>query len=353
MKIKRTELLAAVQRALPGVETGKTIIEGADTLTFDGGVVHSFNDSISVSSPFPGSLKGAVRSEEFFKLLTKMTGEEVNIETKSPTLWGIECGNTKAEIVVVDAPPILEYISSLNLAGLMWKPIPDGFMTGVALCKIASSTFHHRGIFCTGTTLLSTDGRRLNRFTLKDPVSQAFWIDDPAVAELLKMTADVVTYSVSQVWVHFQGKSGAVFSCKRKVESAFPVTKIEDLLKINEKTADDVSGSLPEGIKSAVDRVAVFAADVEGNQVIQMTLSKDRLVLHSKQSAGTVTEEIAFAAPVDIPSPFSIYVDSAFLMESAGRVKDFYLKKNGSQTNLVFFTDQYRQINTTFEIKEI
>ena len=50
--IEKAKLLSAMSKALPGVEKGNSIIEGADTFVLSNNAIHSYNDNISVSVPF-------------------------------------------------------------------------------------------------------------------------------------------------------------------------------------------------------------------------------------------------------------------------------------------------------------
>ena len=75
MKIKRTDLLDHLRMVMPGVETGKSILEGADTFVFTHDGIFSYNDSISVSIPIDTGINGAVKSKEFFNLLSTIEHE--------------------------------------------------------------------------------------------------------------------------------------------------------------------------------------------------------------------------------------------------------------------------------------
>ena len=69
MKIQKKELLEILSKCMPGVETGKNSIEGANTFIFTKGNVFTFNDSISVTVPL--KLSGLMDEERTRKLSIK------------------------------------------------------------------------------------------------------------------------------------------------------------------------------------------------------------------------------------------------------------------------------------------
>ena len=48
MKMNRLKLMADLNKVLPGITTGKTILEDADTAVFRKGHIYTYNSAISV-----------------------------------------------------------------------------------------------------------------------------------------------------------------------------------------------------------------------------------------------------------------------------------------------------------------
>ena len=99
MKIQKKELLDILSKCMPGVETGKNSIEGANTFIFTRGNVFTFNDSISVTVPLKLSglmdeLEGVVSANEFYKIIQKMPKDEIEIESSEKS-WYLKSGRSK------------------------------------------------------------------------------------------------------------------------------------------------------------------------------------------------------------------------------------------------------------------
>lgn len=213
MQIQKAVLLEAVKKCLPGVETGTALIEGTDTLVFTKGALHSYNDSIHVSVQLAESeLEGVVKAKEFSKLISKLAGEVITIDNIDGK-WTLTCGATEAELPLY-SDTITKHLETLKLEELKWVALPADFQEGLKLTKIGGNTNPIRGAYVQGAKLYSTDTIRINEYSLAAEMLP-FWIDDPAVGDLLKI-GSLAEYAVGQAWAHFKTKEGAIFSAKLK-----------------------------------------------------------------------------------------------------------------------------------------
>ena len=84
MTIDRKQLLESLKFAMPGIETGTVTLQGADTFIFYNGKIYTYNDSVSVCVPISQiglieeNIEGAVKAEEFFKVISKFPSDEIN-----------------------------------------------------------------------------------------------------------------------------------------------------------------------------------------------------------------------------------------------------------------------------------
>lgn len=349
MIIKKEVLLASMRKCLPGVETGSSIIEGADTFVFSNGAVHSYNNAVSVSAPITTAepLTGSVKSAEFYKLISKL-GADIEITVGAET-WEIKSGKTVAVISLVTSN-IAEYLSVLKISAIEWTGLHEKFIEAVKLCKIACNTSVHRGIFVQNGIMISTDLQRINVYKLGETFPHTFWIDDPAVVEMMKF-GSLVSIAVSADWVHFRSVDGSVFSCRKKEESTFPAGRILEIVAEHDADADCITGTLPPELDSVIDRVGILSRDISGWQAIKLTFHKTEIEAFSQRDAGKITESVPMTVPFPTDLNISIWIDADFILDAAKKVPNFYIKTlaagAGTRKDFVFKNDYYTQIIST------
>lgn len=346
MQVKKVEILSAMRKALPGVEKNSSIIEGADSFVFANNAIHSYNDNISVSVPFPHELSGSVKSLDFFKLISKISTEEITLEEKEGQIK-IGAGTVEAEMNKQAENTLTNYISSLNIQELTWKTIPTNFFEAIRLCKISCNRSTHRGIFVQENIMASTDTSRINSHKLEEEMDR-FLIDDPSIVELLKIS-NLEQYSVTSVWVHFKSKEGIIFSCKRKDDTTYPIRQIMNVIEIHRKQDSDFENELPKGLCEVVDRVSTLSMEFNGISAVEMNLSKESIELKAERSAGKIKEKIKLDRPFIEDITLNILVDPIFLVEASRKITKFFIRKNGNNCTLVFYNDNYTQIASTFD----
>lgn len=350
MQVKKAELIAAMRKCLPGVDRGSSIIEGTDTFIFTEDAIHSYNDAISVSVPFPlPTLKGAVKSMDFFRLISKMKTEVLEIVAVEGA-WEIVSGPTKASITLVNST-ILGHLQNLKIGDLAWRKLPENFLSAIRLCLMAGNTHPIRGIFVNGNTMVSTDAIRINRHMFKEEVG-SFYVDDPAASELLKI-GGFKEVATSDGWVSFRGDDGIVFSSKRKDAGQYPYDRIIAQLEsfAGESGKEDTHNRFPKDLAESVDRVAVLSSEVAGAQAIRLTLRKEDLIIFSERISGRVEEAVKWETPFKKSPDLEIWVDSGFLREACRKIVQFSIRKNEHATVIVFQSDDYVQIASTMVSK--
>lgn len=344
MQIQRTVLAEAVKKCLPGVETGTALIEGTDTLVFTKGALHSYNDSIHVSVVLPDSeLEGVVKAKEFSKLVAKLNGEVVTIELID-SKWTLTCGATEVELPLY-SDNITQHLNTLNLANLKWAPLSTDFQEGLKLTKIGGNTNPVRGAFIQGKKLYSTDTIRINEYTL-DVELPPFWIDDPAVGELLKI-GSLADFAVGTAWVHFRTKDNTIFSAKLKEYSLFPIDGLKGHIDAALAAPVLAGNKLPLALGEAVERVAVFGADLQGVVSVGMSIRQDHIQVYSGRATGKAKEKVPLTVPFTEDPKVTCSVDFTFIVEAAAKVAEFEVKDVGGQKLLRFFTEKYNQLAVT------
>ena len=171
MTIQKKQLLDALKLAMPGIETGTATLQGSDAFVFHNGNIFSYNDSISVSVPLSQAglveenLEGAVKAEEFFKVIGKFPGDEISFVANEGS-WILKSGKAKAEMTLMD------FDFETRLKGIEpsedWVTITEDFITGLAICKMTNNKSPLSGIYINGKEIFSTDGWQINRYTMNE-----------------------------------------------------------------------------------------------------------------------------------------------------------------------------------------
>lgn len=349
MNIAKDKLLVAMKKALPGVDKGATLIEGADTFLFAGAFLHSYNDAVSVSVPVElDGLHGACKSLDAFRLISKINAPIIEVEAEG-NKWKFSAGRTKAELTLIDSK-LGSYLEELKLDAIAFESVPEDFAAGLKLVKMAQNTDPRRGVCVSGNLMVSTDSVRMNRYQMKSEM-KPFWIDDPAIADLLKLD-EVRMYALSEAWVHFRLDDGTIFSCKRKDHTKYPLKLIDNLINEVERKDNDVGGKLPASLTEVVDRVATLATDVKGSLPVRLALTPAELEVYAEKTTGKASESIPWETPINCPKT-EVWVDSSFLLEAGKKVVEFYLtvSPTTNATALVFTTPSYTQVASS-TIKE-
>lgn len=348
MTFDRLSLLAAVNACLPGIDSKLTLIEGTDSIVFTGKAVHSYNDHIAVSVPFDSSLHGAIKAAEFHKLLSKISSDTLTIEV-ADTEWQISAGKIKAKLKMIDSK-IIKYLEALNVEELAWTEI-DGaeFVDALALCKIAANTTPFKGVFVKDRDVLSTDSVRINHYTMGTEMSQAFWIEDSACAEISKFK-NLTHYAVKSDWVHFKGEDGTVFSVRSRDVSGFPHAKLIEIIDKTKEEDNTIKGTLPIALLEAIDRSAIFGQEAKGITVVQLQISQNSLLIKADRNIGEYEESLDFAEPLSAAVAIELWVDAAFLKEAAIKVQNFDIKNADTLPVILFSNDQYTQLTHTMKL---
>lgn len=348
IKIKQADLLAAITKALPGIERGNSLIEGADTFVFDGetGTVRTYNDSVSVSvtSVALMGLYGAVKATDFWKAVKKFTAPEIEIECGDDA-WRLKCGRAKSTITRFQ-DSISEFLKCVDTDVTEWVKLPEDFLDAFRLCSIAGNKATKRGIYGQDGTIYSTDGKILNRYVFGDAGIPDFYLDDPAIAELLKL-GKFTDVNVGSGWMHFRGESDIVFSAKLKDRTDYPVEGIAQYFSLYDEGTPVLRAVLPAGLAGVADRVGVFEEERDGAASIEFTISAESILLSSKRVSGGTEEDISWEKPVELDKPVSALVDPGFLIEASTKAPNIAIIDEGESPLLIFSSDKFTQIGST------
>jgi hypothetical protein len=360
MDIKRVELLKALKACLPGIEHGTVILDGADLFIFHGGMVHSYNETISVSVPikaeglFGDTVEGAIKANELYSIVNKFTGDLISFEAVNDR-WILKSGKARAELFLMSGDYTLR-LESITPDQKKWLPLPSEFIRGLGICKMNQNKSPVSGIFITKTEIISTDGYQVNYFTYEGPeLKSPIWLSDNSIADLLKVGAVEFIQSAGN-WVFFKTNSGVVFSLRTLQADKWPYDSMQRVINQHKKQDNSESGTLPDTLFSALERAAFFYLEIQDRKAVRLDFNSEGINVFAERASGNYAEFVDWPeVKADFPT-VTVYVDVTAFLFMCRRSVDFYFITAPGRTNMsmVFTTEnsQHIQVTYTYEPEE-
>ncbi len=322
--VNRLEFLAALNKCFSGVTVGATTLEGVKNVIIDDGIIHSYNDIISVSVPFQGlkGVKAVVSAEELISVLTKLSAVDLQVEV-AETVFKIICGKARIEMIL-KKDTLLQYIDQVWKDIGKWVKLPTNFREALSLCIFSANSSALAGLYVRDNLVVSTDELRINCYTLAESMT-GFKLADTSVKELLEVK-EMEKYSISDKWLHIMTADKVVFSCKRQSDESF-YEKISGIIAQHTVKEKEVCGTFPKKLGEVVSRASTFHTNINGYKVIMLNLTKDGVECSSNDSQGSYKEVVEWDAPLEKNfKELAIYVDSAVIQYAVERASKFYTK---------------------------
>lgn len=298
MKINKNSLQEALSIVKPGLAT-KELLEQTTSFAFINGRVITYNDEISISHPINGTeFTGAIKAEELYGLLTRITHSEIDMEITDDELK-IKSGRVKAGLRLET-----EINLPLQDSPDKWKKIKNAPQF-VEYIKLAASTcgtdMSQSKLTCVCVRdglVIGSDGQRLIQCTLdeKFPVKD-FLIPATNVMELIKIEPTYV--QLEEDWIYFKNAKDTIFSCRRVKETYMDQDQIDPHLKIKQKAVI----KFPDKILETLSRVMSFSKrDFALEEMIEVAI-EDGKATFSAQTENTkswIKEKISIKCEVDL-----------------------------------------------------
>jgi len=305
--INRIDLLQALEKVKPGVAS-KEIIEQSNHFIFEEDRIWAYNDQIAISQEFESHLRGAVKADEFYKLLDKLNDDELTIVVEKGKF--LIQGKSITAKIKIDPEIKLQSIQAPDISLKNWQILPKNFISSISLCLFsASQDMIHPELTClfiTGKTVFSTDGFRATKKEMKTKVKADFLLPTLAAKELIKYDVHKV-FIDTKGWLHFVNKERTLFSCRIFADIKYP-EKIWDFF--------DVEGTeinLPDSFDKVIDRISTLVtADFDLDRFISLEIKKGILICKGKGPYGSISEKIELDYEGD---DICIKVHPGFLIE--------------------------------------
>jgi hypothetical protein len=297
--IKTSELISALSKIRSGIST-KGLVEGFGNYSLDSDFIRTYNDHICISYPFKTGVVASVNADNLNAVLNKIDSETVELKIVDNSLV-IKGGNTKAGLIKADG------VKHIPING-EWKDLPDDFLHGLSLCSFSAADTMSMGIlYCVHVNkenLYSSDNYRISRYKLSSAISDTFLIPAKSAEEVAKFKVN--KYLLDESWVHFKSDLGVIFSC-RIVAGVYK--DVDRFFEVNGKEF-----TLPENIKKYVDSSLVMAdGKREFEKKIEMTLSKDQIILRGETETGWIESKVP--CELELDESFKVEINPVFLNE--------------------------------------
>ena len=353
--IEQEKLLAALKKVLPGIDAGTTVVTGATQVLFTGKAVCSYNGTTSVTTPLDTQdLAFSVKGMDLYNLLSKFNEQNVDLEISGNKLK-LKSGRTRASLTTLDGTSLQANVDALALNEVEFKPLPDTFVTGLAMCKFNNPKKELDGMavgdYKDASAIFATDTNRICIYELPEKMDD-FWIGSSAINNITKLGTPKA-YCVSGAWLHVKYDEDTVLSVTRVSGTKFkyPVPQCTANMEVALKSEPILEGTLPENIKDVVARVSVLASCVNNtSNIVKMSFNAEGIELYAENNDGSATESVSWGtAPEGEFPPTDIWVDKAFLLEATNTLIRFSLSKVGNMTVMLFRTEGYSQLVATMQ----
>lgn len=285
--------LLFVQRGI----SKREVVAQSSSIVFHDGVIYTYNDEIGIQYPLREkefeNINGAVNATELTNLIKKMTVDNITVESSCHSLR-LKAGRIKAEFVLEEEVK-LPYEEMLYTGE--WKKFPKDFTKAINFVLPACSTDMAKPLLtCAHVNakkgrLEASDGYRVATYKLEDewPFGSVL-IPHYSVKYTAPFQDDFTRVGVSENWIHFRTKYGAVFSCRIfGTEDIFP--NISNLITLKK----GITVVCSKHAVAAVERADVFSSSVKDKisiPEITIEITDDRMWVTGKSPTGRYTENV-------------------------------------------------------------
>jgi len=338
MKINRQELLNILNYCRPGLAV-REIIEEAVRFIFTGKEVTTFNDKVCIIAPFETDFACSVHGEEFYKILSSIKEDEVDIEVVDNQMK-INAKKTKAGLstIIGEKERVIGLIANLQTSTKkkgFWKKLPEDFIKGIYLCMFSASKDMTTGVRCCvavkGDKIYSTDNLRISKYLLSSETEEML-IPARDAAELVKY--DVKKYGISNGWIHFITNEGVMFNCRTMVGD-YPFGTISKFFREPENEL-----IIPMEMKEVMKAAAVVAeGDVEIAKTVEVTIEKGKILCKSEDKGKKwMIKEVDF--PEYEGDKVLFYVNPGFFAQVLDKSTSLFLVQGEELPDKAVFTNE-------------
>ena len=320
MKCKRKDLLATVERVMPGVGSERALLEGVQTIVFTPSGLHTYNGKICITSPFSTEgIEGSVSGDKLHKLLKKGKSEDLELSITEDALE-IKAGKTTAALTFLKSDTVQKKIAAIHSL-IPSQEIPRDFRKALTRCGIKGNITKWSGIYFKQDMVYGTNQVVSNFFDLSKSMGE-FWMSQKNTEIILKIKTGLKNYDVtgkkSAEWFHLLDEDGTIFSFILQDINLFAgALNFLESQSGEEDTKKYFNTKIPEDFNVTVDECSVLSSksDDAKKQFVQVTFSEEDLMFAANSKNGKITSSVAWTSPL-----------KAFKKIEEGRYYTDYLK---------------------------
>ena len=272
----------------------KEFVEQASHFLFTGADAVSFNDKICIIHPYDSELEFSVKGEEFYRILSAMTDEEVEI-TLTETLVKVKSSDTKAGMskFISEDGLIGEKVQAIKEDMEDWIGLPENFVEGLFMCLFSAAKDDSMGALACiqigGKNVLSTDRHRASHFRMSSGIENDFLLPVKAVQELVKFP--ITEYCITENWAHFRTDDEVTFSCKVFYKHSYK--DVPDCL-----TFFAIKGTtleIPVKVKDLVSDVELYAyGTTKDGKYVKLVIESGKITCKAESGGNWIEKSIDF-----------------------------------------------------------
>lgn len=281
MKIEREKILCDLKRTEPGL-SDRDVVEQSGCFVFKDKRIMTFNDEIACSCETELDINGAVKANQFLKILEKLREKYIDIsETEKEILIK---GQGNRRIGIVKDSKILMPIEKLEIPK-KWKKLPDDFSEAIEFVQECAgkdeASFSLTCIHVHPKFVEAFDNYQLARYNTKTDLKSEFLVRQVSIRAIVSMAMS--KFSEGKNWIHFKNDDGLILSCRRWKDEYLDCSQIVK--------AEGEPVVLPKSLIEGSDRAEVFSEDNTKQGNIKVDISKGWVELRGEGTYGWYSEK--------------------------------------------------------------
>lgn len=281
MKVEREKLLHALKLTEPGL-SDRDVVEQSGCYVFQEGRIITFNDEIACSFETDLKIHGAVKAEQFLRILEKLKESYLDISEVENEILIKGKGNRRMGIS--KESKIQMPVDKLELPK-KWKDLPTEFSEAIEFVQeCAGKDEAEWALTCVHVHpkyVEAFDNFQFARYHIKLDLKSEFLVRQASIKAIV--TTAMTKISEGKNWVHFKNDDGLTLSCRRWKDDFL------DCSAIAKATGEKVT--LPKELIEGSDRAEVFSENNTRQNNIKVDLSKDQVILRGEGPYGWYSEK--------------------------------------------------------------
>lgn len=287
MKLNRQKFIDILSLLRPGLSK-KAIVEQTTHFVFTGKEVVTFNDQICIAYPFKTDFTCSVPAEEFYKILSGITVDDIELIFEKDKL-NIIASDINAALATDTGEMVIGKVKNLGIEKALKKKVdlPEDFIEALSMCMFSASKDATRPeltcLMIEDQYIASTDSYRISEYKMKASTNCFVLIPAISVVDLVKYNIKSFYTDEKESWVYFFTKENLVF-CSRIIVNDYP-----DYIKhLKGFTGEEIK--LPKDMKRIIATSSILAeGEFDSDKEIDVEIVKNKLRCRGQNSKGWIS----------------------------------------------------------------